>query len=125
MSKPMYTVEARRDGNWWTLVVPELDRVYSQSKRLDQADAAIREVIEGVHDQKPDSYDLRIDLEPTLGSIAASVREMNAKAEAATAQARATQLAAIGDLREMGLPQRDVGEILGLSHQRVAQLAKR
>ena len=119
--------EARRDGNWWTLVVPELDPASTASPgHIDRADAAIREVIEGeIHDQKPDSYDLHRSRADTWVDRAAAVREMNAKAEAATAQARATQLAAIGDLREMGLPQRDVGEILGLSHQRVPRNFKR
>jgi predicted RNase H-like HicB family nuclease len=42
-----YRVIATRDGDWWSLVAEDVEgrEVASQSRRLDQAEAAISEAI--------------------------------------------------------------------------------
>jgi hypothetical protein len=42
-----YRVTATRDGDWWSLVAADVGgrEVASQSRRLDQADSAIRDAI--------------------------------------------------------------------------------
>jgi hypothetical protein len=55
-----YRVTATRDGDWWSLVAYEVQgrEVASQSRRLDQADAAIREAIALVLDVDGDAFEV-------------------------------------------------------------------
>ncbi|MFO7778967.1 MAG: hypothetical protein R6V28_11490 [Nitriliruptoraceae bacterium] len=63
-----YQVTATRDGDWWSLVASNVGgrEVASQSRRLDQADAAIREAIVLVLDVEHDAFD--VDITPELVS---------------------------------------------------------
>jgi len=40
-----YRVEAERSGDWWAITVPSLSGLFSQTKRLDQVEATVREAI--------------------------------------------------------------------------------
>ncbi len=120
-----FTVTAERGtSGWWVLEQPDLG-VVSQVRRLDQVDEEMREVI--AHLAGIPEADVVIDVVPVLPEAymehaerAARFRESEAaaRAEAAT-QARAAAKA----LRATGMPLRDVGTIMGISHQRAAQLA--
>ena len=121
--KPVHTVQARRDGTWWALDVPELAGVHSQCKRLDQAKATIQGAIELLYDRAPDTYGLVVELDdPGFQALAQVARDSRAVAEEITAHARDMQIEVVARLRAAGLPLRDVGEIMGVSHQRIAQL---
>jgi hypothetical protein len=122
MSKPVYVIRAERWKDWWALVVPELSGVASQSRRLDQAEKVIQEVIELLYDKTPDSYELRLEVDPAIAEVADHVKAAQAEADRAVAAARVALRSAIARFRELDMPQRDVGALLGLSHQRVAQL---
>jgi predicted RNase H-like HicB family nuclease len=124
MTRPLYTIHARRDGAWWTLDVPELRGVYSQSKRLDQAEDAIREVIEGVYDRAPDTYDLTVKVDdPVIAELIDAQATMWAQLDEMIETFRVQQRATVEKLRsDMKFPMRDVGRLLDVSHQRVAQI---
>jgi hypothetical protein len=63
--RPTYTVFAERDGHFWFLRVMGREEMFTQSVRLDQAEAMVRDLI-ATWDQVPDdSFDLR--LVPRLG----------------------------------------------------------
>ncbi|MBA2951620.1 type II toxin-antitoxin system HicB family antitoxin [Streptomyces himalayensis] len=120
-----YRVVARRTGDWWALEVPDLPGVFSQAKRLEQADAAAREAIAVMLDVEPDT--ISVSVEPELSEEeravlreAAEVRK--ARAEVEERERRVMQHAASTLTRS--LSQRDAGRILGLSFQRVSQLLK-
>jgi hypothetical protein len=57
-----YRVTATRQGDWWSLVAHDVlgREVASQSRRLDQADAAIREAIALVLDVDGEEFELQI-----------------------------------------------------------------
>jgi hypothetical protein len=57
-----YRVTATRDGDWWSLVAHDVEgrEVASQARRLDQADAAIREAIALVLDVDGEEFELQI-----------------------------------------------------------------
>ncbi|MCP3820095.1 type II toxin-antitoxin system HicB family antitoxin [Streptomyces sp. A3M-1-3] len=120
-----YRVIARRTGDWWALEVPDLPGVFSQAKRLEQADEAARESIAVMLDVEPDA--VSVSVEPVLTEEeravlreAAEVRK--ARAEVEERERRVMQHAASTLTRN--LSQRDAGRILGLSFQRVSQLLK-
>jgi hypothetical protein len=118
------TAVVERSGNWWAVRVPQLPGVFTQVRRLDQVQSATADAVAAFLDRPAGG--LRVDVEPVL---AAGVAE---RLEAARSdRQRAEQLAASAadKLREVaraladgGLPERDIGSILGVSHQRAHQL---
>jgi hypothetical protein len=120
-----YEVVAERDGRYWFLRVAELPGVFSQVRRLDQADGMARDAIAAFLDVPPGSFEvvvvakLREDLRDDL-AIVGDLREAIERNEREYADLT-RRLAATLVERE-GLTVREAGRILGVSHQRVAQL---
>ena len=123
-----YQVKVERSGSWWAITVPELPGLFSQARRLDKVDAIAREAIAMMLDVKESQIGrLNIEVIPRK-EIADLLQEADlAAAQAASASARAQdlRLEAARLLRADGLPMRDVGELIGVSHQRVSQILTR
>jgi predicted RNase H-like HicB family nuclease len=120
-----FTVTAKRAGKWWALEIPEVPGVLSQVRRLDQAEAMAREALATMLDVAPDSFGVK--LEPTLDDTAREVLDALARAKEHLAQVQreatlAAQRAAVVLTHDDGLSMRDAGEVMNLSHQRVAQI---
>ncbi len=122
-----YTITATRDGNWWSLVAEDVGgrEVASQSRRLDQADAAIRDAIALVLDVDPDTFD--VDVVPVLDEAAVSAETLELleiRRELAELSERSRRLTpkAVAELRASGLTVRDVAELLGVTPSRVSQI---
>lgn len=124
-SEQTYRVEAVRSGDWWAITVPELTGVFSQAKRLDQVESRAREAIAMMLDiDEIVVGHLEIHVTPpgTTKELLETLKTtVTAAAEAETKAAQVRQEAALA-LRAEGLPLRDVGRLLGVSHQRVHQL---
>jgi predicted RNase H-like HicB family nuclease len=122
--KPRYTAEVERSGRWWAITVPELRGVHTQARSLDGVEPMVREAIAVFLDVGEETFDVEIRqaLEPDLERVVHEAILARSAAleqqQAASAKARA----AVMVLRDRGLPQRDIGRLLKLSHQRVAQL---
>ena len=122
--RPRYTAEVERSGRWWAIRVPELRGVHTQSRTLDGVEPMVREAIAVFLDVGEETFDVEIRqaLEPDLERVVHEAILARSAAleqqQAASAKARA----AVMVLRDRGLPQRDIGRLLKLSHQRVAQL---
>ena len=121
-----YAVRARRIGSWWAVDVQGVRGVHTQVRRIDQAEAMARDAIAGVLDIAPDSFEIVVAPE-----VPASVRSMvdqatRARSQAAEAQDAAAKLTrdAARRLVDEGLTVRDAGVLLGISHQRIAQLVR-
>jgi hypothetical protein len=125
-TRPTYEVVVERDGKFWHFRTRNLERVFGQTRRLDQVESAFREVVSLVHGVPEDAFDVQIrtDLGGELTTIVdAACAE---RSEAVRRMARAQELTeqAVGRLLEAGLSMRDTGELVGVSFQRVAQLSK-
>ena len=122
--KPRYTAQVERSGRWWAITVPDLRGVHTQSRTLEGVEPMVREAIAVFLDVGEESFDVEIRqaLEPEVERVAHEAILARSAAleqqQAASAKARA----AVMVLRDRGLPQRDIGRLLKLSHQRVAQL---
>lgn len=118
-------VEAVRSGDWWAITVPELGGIFTQAKRLDQVESRAREAIAMMLDIDETAVGhLEICVEPPTSASAlidALETALTAATEAEAKAARIRREAALL-LRAEGLPLRDVGHLIGLSHQRVHQL---
>ncbi|WP_448006333.1 antitoxin HicB [Agromyces bauzanensis] len=119
-----YDVTARKDGRWWFVQVPELDTV-GQARSAAEIDDVAREIIGLWLDVAPDTFDVTVSIEiPGEAREAweeSRAREAVARAENAMAAALARR--AVRSLRADGLTFKDAGIVLGLSPQRVQQLA--
>jgi len=125
-----YRANVKRDeGGVWIARVPDLAGVHTNAKRLDQVAGRVAEAIALALDidVAADDVELVVDY-GHLGlseTDAITVRDAAvARVSAAAAQHRAetTSWFAIRTLAAQGFTQRDIGALVGVSHQRVHQL---
>ncbi|WBB77294.1 helix-turn-helix domain-containing protein [Micromonospora sp. WMMD882] len=117
-----YTVECARSGSWWAITVPELKGVFSQARRLDQVESMAREAIGLMLEVAPDSFD--VEIKPVLPDQVVRAREARVALRQAERSAEETTRYAAVELIRAGYTVRDIGELLGISPQRVSQITQ-
>lgn len=122
--RPVYAAIAVRSGGWWALEVPELPGVFTQTRRLDLAERAVRDAIAVFLGAAPDSFDVEVlpRLSPEFVERLEEARRLRREAELAGQAASEATRRLVQELLDGGLTVRDAGTMLGVSHQRVAQL---
>ncbi len=120
-----YRVEVTRDGKWWMVAIPELDR-FTQARRLEEAPRMARDYIAIVLDVPIAEVDVDLAVIDVDG---VDVVEAVAKLDAEKAEVDAARERVANDTRSLAkalagkkVPVRDIGAILGVSHQRAHQL---
>ena len=121
-----YTALVSRDGRFWHIEVPEIDRV-TQARTINEVDDMTRDLIAIMTDAEPGSFELDVRIQ-LPDSVQAHLSEVE-RARDAEAKARihaATELrAAAAELKDAGLSVRELGAVLGISYQRASQLTSR
>lgn len=124
MAVTRYTVTAERGRRWWVLQCVEHPGAVSEVARLDQAADAMQEAIAFV--AQVDPADVEVDVRPAVpaevGTHVRAAAHLREVAHRANREAAAESRAAARVLRDAGLSVRDVGTVLGVSHQRAHQL---
>jgi predicted RNase H-like HicB family nuclease len=120
-----YTVHAVRSEGWWGLTVPEVPGAVSQVRSLASAEEYVREAIAFVAGVAPDSFTVQVvpQLPGALGEVVAHARSAAEQAERAQAAASTLTREVVAKLAEAGYNGRETAVILGVSKQRVSQLA--
>ncbi len=114
----------RKAGQWW-VKVPALDDLMISSRRLDLAAEQIKDMIsekEGV-----ERCDIILKVETTIPGIMCDLEAAQEKMrESLRLQEEASREVrdVVGRLRTEGLSMRDIGVLLKISPQRVAQLTE-
>ena len=124
MSRRTFTVTAERGrGPWWVTECAEVGAV-SQVRRLDQAADDIREAIAYLSGLPEDGFDIEVApvLPDAFWEAMRGAEDQRAAAAAANRAAAELNQRAARVLRDEGLTLRDVGHLMGVSHQRAAQL---
>ena len=123
-----YHVNASRDGKFWMLEItgPGLKRSgATQVRRLDQAEDMVRDWLATRFDLL-DETAIEIVIEPVLPakgrSVVNAVLSKRQAAEVAQREALEATTAAARELTKHDLTTRDIGVLLGISHQRVSQM---
>lgn len=121
-----YQVEVTRDRRWWMISVPEIDGL-TQARRLADVEQMARELIAVTLDVRISEVAVDvtfgdIDGIPVESCIQTISKE---KAEAARLEEDAAAMTRklVRELVAHEVPLRDIGAMLGLSFQRVHQLA--
>jgi predicted RNase H-like HicB family nuclease len=124
--KDTYTVICERSGGWWAVHVRELPGVFTQVRRLDQAESVARDAIAMFEGRRAESFAIDVDAVPPAGTgkVVGRARRARVEAEAARSAASDATIAAAAALIRGGLTVRDAGMLLGLSHQRIAQVIR-
>ncbi len=127
MKRKTYTARCQRSGDWWAISVPEVRGVHTQARRLEKAEAMVRDAIALFLDVPSDSFDVRIEpvLPRDLQGKVGRARKVRGEAEVLQREAAIASAEVAADLVQTAhLTVRDAGRVLGLSHQRITQLLK-
>jgi predicted RNase H-like HicB family nuclease len=127
MKRPTYAARVVRSGAWWAIDVPEIPGVHSQARRLDKVEYMTRDAIALWFEVPEDSFDLdvQVELPSKVREVVDAVDAARERSAAAQREESETLRAAADAMLGSGLTMRDAGRLLGVSHQRVAQLATR
>jgi predicted RNase H-like HicB family nuclease len=121
-------IYARDEGGWWIARVRGVSGVHSNGRTIAEARRRVREALAlAVGDTAAEKADLVDDVQipASLRSRITSYRRVRAAEQKARNEALdVARILAPALVRNLGLSVRDVGELLGLSHQRVHQLAR-
>lgn len=125
MNAMKYDVKVTRDGRWWMIEVPAIDGL-TQARRVSEIDDQARSLIAITLDVPSSEVEVKVTSmmvgDVDVLTIAEHVKSLRAEAEQAEARAiEATREAALA-LTKDEAPMRDIGALLGVSHQRVSQL---
>jgi hypothetical protein len=125
--RTIYTVTATRTREWWALEVPGLPGASSRARRLDQAEGAAGAAIALLLDVPADSFGVEVEpeLEGPSGELLDVARLARERAELAQEEARTTTIAAVQTFAGQGMTVRDIGRLIGVSHQQAAKLLRR
>ena len=127
LKRKTFTARCERAGDWWSISVPELRGVHTQARRLEKVEATVRDAIALFLDVRPESFEIRIEpvLPRDLQKKVGRARRVRGEAEVLQREAATASAEVAADLVQRAhLTVRDAGRVLGLSHQRVAQLLK-
>src|SRR5664280_2137176 len=119
-----YTVSVTREGRWWIVRVPEIDQV-TQVRRLSEVTKAARELIAVTLDVPMSQVRVRVERVGAVEDVpgrAEAIRREHARADELARRAQDESKELARQLAGAHVPMRDIGELLGVSHQRVHQL---
>ncbi len=128
MSKD-YDVIVTREGRWWMVSIPEIDGL-TQARRLSEAEQMAREYIAVTLDVRFSTVHVSVKL-GKVGAVdhpdeyAQAIRARREEAGKLEREAAGQAAHLARDLAAAEVPMRDIGTMLGVSHQRAHQLASR
>ncbi|MBF4511327.1 hypothetical protein ITJ66_02415 [Plantibacter sp. VKM Ac-2885] len=121
-----YSATATRDGKWWMIRVDGIDGL-TQARHLGEAELMAREFVAASTDEALDnvSVELRVLEANGVSDIADRVARIQGERKTAAWLESCALVETAGLAAELvgaDVPMRDVGVVLGVSHQRVSQL---
>lgn len=118
-----YRAEVERDGRFWRVRVPDIDRS-TQARSLSEAEAMVRDLIAIMTDVPQNSFDvdMRIILPEDVQIELDQSQVLREQAKQSQAEAARLARDAAHRLHTLGLSLRDIGRALGVTFQRAKQL---
>ncbi len=120
-----YDVMVSREDELWVADIAGMTAA-TDVLRFGDLDVEVRDLIAGLTDTEPGEFEIRWHHragDDDVTTLIVELAEVEAAAEGATARRDAVRLEIIRRLSAAGLSQRVIADVLGLSHQRVNQLA--
>lgn len=115
-----------RDGRWWVIKVADYD-ITGQAAHLKDAEIVAREITALWLDLDKDEISATVTpvLDKGIASAFATAAEEDERARNLAAHAAKLRSEAVRQLLDTGMTQKEAAGILGVSRQRIAQLAAR
>ncbi len=128
MAEPMrYAIDlARDDAGWWVAVARDVSGCHTQGRSIRQSLSRVREALSASigEDVAPQRLEPYVHLPAETRRAVAKYQSAYVRLERDREAARKATAQAVGALvDELSLSVRDAADVLGLSHQRVSQLA--
>jgi hypothetical protein len=117
-----YNITLQREGRYWLVYIDGTDGL-TQARRYNEAELMAREYISLTQNEDFDTITIGTI---TIGGVTDTINKANeerARAKELAATASQRMRTAAHALREESVPLTEIGQILGVSHQRAAQLA--
>jgi hypothetical protein len=130
-----YRIAAERDGRWWVFAIPQLARAASrtgktvtphgQVRRAAAIAAEARDVIAMWTGEASEQIQVEVDyvLPDTVGEELTQASAIERQGRELLSKGAALRRDAISRLADLGWPKADIAVTIGLSRQRVSQLA--
>lgn len=127
MAKYPVTYE-RDESGWWIAEVRGVPGVNSDGRTVADARRRVREALAlAIGDSEANTAELvdQVKLPREARKVVARATAARSKLDAIQAEAQESTATAVRELRkQLGLSIRDISDLLGISHQRVQQLAR-
>jgi hypothetical protein len=119
-----YHADVTRDGKFWLISIAEIGRS-TEALRYRDVPVMAGELIQIMEGLDRKDFDLRINvnLPSVVQDHLARAEALREEAKRKNSEAATESRAAVRELLAQGLSRREAGEVLGLSFQRVSQLA--
>ncbi|MDR0593475.1 MAG: hypothetical protein LBG60_09545 [Bifidobacteriaceae bacterium] len=120
-----YQATARREGAWWIIAIPELGAV-TQARNVREIETMAQGLVTALLDlDSAARVDVTLELPEAAGKAWREAERLQRQAEADSRRAAGLRRSAVRSLLgDHRLTQADASALLGISHQRVQQLAK-
>jgi hypothetical protein len=116
-----YQVTAELDGRFWLVHVPAIDR-FTQARNVGEIESMARELIELMTGDSNAETAVTLILPARVDQHLKQVEAYRALEDQARADAAQELRKAARELRDQKLTLKDVGAVLGVTHQRAHQL---
>lgn len=113
----IYRVEIEPDGKYWNISVPQIQRV-TQARTLGEVESMAKDLISIMTEER----DPQIEVQMHLPSLVEEALRLKIEAKEAERRAQQSMIGAVRLLHDEGVPYREIGQIMGISHQRAQQL---
>jgi predicted RNase H-like HicB family nuclease len=120
-----YVVTVQRSNGWWSFSIPEIEGAFGQAKRLEQVESEASDVICLMTDKVEGTFAVTLDvrLDPDTERLIEQAKRLRADLiKAQERAATAVQEAVEQAKTKAELSMRDIGRLLDMSFQRIAQL---
>lgn len=124
-AKKGYTARFEKGEKHWVVNIVELPGCHTQARTIAQGKERIREALSLYIGDLAQTIEIEIDAALPSSVRKAVERSLKGRQRATDAEAEAAEATerAVKAMLEVGLSTRDAGELLGLTRQRVHQLA--
>lgn len=116
-------VTAVRDGRFWFLQSDDIENFYTQARNIAEIPVMAKDLAALLTERPESDFDVEISFDtPEATAHLREAAALAAKAEELKAESARERRAAALVLRRQGVTVRDIGTVLGVSHQRAQQL---
>lgn len=113
-----------RQADGWRIEVPQLDNFVTTSKRLDKATEQIKDLAQAITGEERCEIIIKVEaVMPGIICDLEAAKEKSREALRLQEEASAEIRDVVSRMRDEGLTMRDIAVLLGVTPQRVAQLA--